>query len=594
MASRNACSTAARSVTRAARPTTNPTSRLQLQAHTRPYHQGRSQSQTHQAWTKPSAAILAAAASVALIYTASNTDAQAEAAKEEGLPKPTLEKRKKKKGASKEENRDLISSQHLQVKRSWENPGVYAWGSNTGKVAAPDSNDAFIRTPRRIPWFDDVLLRDIKLDRQFGAAVLENGDLVQWGKGYSEETTEPTVTLKGKNLQQISISKDRIIGLSNSGTVYSIPASKTEQENGVKPSESSWIPGWSSTSNISYRTMNPKGLESREKISQISSGLEHVLLLTNTGRLFSAASGSEDFPSRGQLGVPGLTWTTRPPGAFDQCHEISTLKGFEMKKIASGDHHSLALDKEGRVFSFGDNSSGQLGFDFSSEAPYIDTPSLLPISKLYQGTSQAPKVTSIAAGGLNSFFTIDAIRVMGPGEDPSEVRTLGRITADTWSCGQGIKGALGNGRWTHIQGTPTKIPSLSGLFEFDEKANTVVPIRLSSISAGSTHASAVMSNITFLDTNEKSSDDTTNYGADVVWWGGNEYFQLGTGKRNNVATPLYLRPLDMAAEIEAGRKEEHRFHITPRHNVKIKDGRKVTMEQRIECGRNVTAVYSGV
>lgn len=594
MASRNACSTAARSVTRAARPTTNPTSRLQLQAHTRSYHQGRSQSQTHQAWTKPSAAILAAAASVALIYTASNTDAQAEAAKEEGLPKPTLEKRKKKKGASKEENRDLISSQHLQVKRSWENPGVYAWGSNTGKVAAPDSNDAFIRTPRRIPWFDDVLLRDIKLDRQFGAAVLETGDLVQWGKGYSEETTEPTVTLKGKNLQQISISKDRIIGLSNSGTVYSIPASKTEQENGVKPSESSWIPGWSSTSNISYRIMNPKGLESREKISQISSGLEHVLLLTNTGRLFSAASGSEDFPSRGQLGVPGLTWTTRPPGAFDQCHEISTLKGFEMKKIASGDHHSLALDKEGRVFSFGDNSSGQLGFDFSSEAPYIDTPSLLPISKLYQGTSQAPKVTSIAAGGLNSFFTIDATRVMGPGEDPSEVRTLGRITADTWSCGQGIKGALGNGRWTHIQGTPTKIPSLSGLFEFDEKANAVVPIRLSSISAGSTHASAIMSNITFLDTNEKSSDDTTNYGADVVWWGGNEYFQLGTGKRNNVATPLYLRPLDMAAEIEAGRKEEHRFHITPRHNVKIKDGRKVTMEQRIECGRNVTAVYSGV
>jgi len=29
--------------------------------------------------------------------------------------------------SSKEESRDLISSQHLQVKKSWENPGVYAW-----------------------------------------------------------------------------------------------------------------------------------------------------------------------------------------------------------------------------------------------------------------------------------------------------------------------------------------------------------------------------------------------------------------------------------------------------------------------------------
>src|SRR5262245_25854237 len=33
---------------------------------------------------------------------------------------------------SKEDNRDLVSSQHLQVKKSWEHPGVYAWGSNVG------------------------------------------------------------------------------------------------------------------------------------------------------------------------------------------------------------------------------------------------------------------------------------------------------------------------------------------------------------------------------------------------------------------------------------------------------------------------------
>lgn len=538
--------------------------------------------------------MLAAAATVALIYTASNTNTHAETSKDDAAPVPIVEKTKKKKGLSKEQNRDLISSQHLQVKRSWENPGVYAWGSNTGKVAAPDSNEAYIKTPRRISWFDDVLLRDIKLDRQFGAAVLENGDLVQWGKGYSEETAEPTTTLRGKNLQQIAISRDRIIALSKNGTVYSVPASKAEQENGVKLSESSWLPGWSSTSDISYRILKPQGLSSKEKVSKLSGGLEHVLLLTNNGRLFSAASGSEDFPSRGQLGIPGLTWTTRPQGSFDQCHEISTLKGFEIEKIASGDHHSLALDKEGRVFSFGDNSSGQLGFEYSSEAPYVDMPSLLPISRMYQGTNQTPKVTSIAAGGLNSFFTVDATRVLGHNEDPSEVRTLGRITADTWSCGQGIKGALGNGRWTHIQGMPTRIPSLSGLFEYDEKSNSVVPIRLASISAGSTHASAVMSNITFLETSEKSSDDTTNWGADVVWWGGNEFFQLGTGKRNNVATPLYIRPLDTAAEVEAGRKDMHRFHVTPRHTVKVKGGRQVSMEQRIECGRNVTAVYSGV
>lgn len=39
----------------------------------------------------------------------------------------------RKKTSSREENRDQISSQHLQVKKSWENPGVYAWGSNSGE-----------------------------------------------------------------------------------------------------------------------------------------------------------------------------------------------------------------------------------------------------------------------------------------------------------------------------------------------------------------------------------------------------------------------------------------------------------------------------
>jgi alpha-tubulin suppressor-like RCC1 family protein len=499
----------------------------------------------------------------------------------------------KKKGISKEENRDLMSSQHLQVKRSWEKPGVYAWGSNAGNVAAPGSNEVYIKTPRRMPYFDDILLRDLKLDRNFGAAVTENGDLVQWGKGYVEDITEPTTTLRGKDLKSIAISRDRIIGLSNGGDVYSIPVAKADQEAGPMPTESSWIPFWSGTSSISYRKLQPAGLGYAEKVIAISGGLEHVLLLTNNGRVFSAASGSENFPSRGQLGVPGMAWHTRPEGAYDMCHEVTTLRGFEATKVAAGDYHSLVLDKEGRVFAFGDNSCGQLGFEYSPESPHVDAPSLLPIQKLYKGTGQIPKVTGISAGGANSFFTVDAVRIASPGEKLSNMRDPGRISADTWSCGQGIKGGLGTGRWTHIQDIPTKIQPLSGLFEYDEKKNVVIPIRIAQISVGSTHASAVLDNVTYLDASEKSSENDTNWGADVLWWGGNEFYQLGTGKRNNVATPMYIRPLDSASEIEAGRREEHRFHVTPRHTVNLK-GRKVNIQQRIECGRNVTAVYSAV
>lgn len=500
--------------------------------------------------------------------------------------------------ASKEENREIVSSQHVQVKKSWENPGVYAWGSNTGKVAAPDSNETVIKTPRRIPYFDGQILRDLKLDRNFGAAVTEKGDLVQWGTGYSKDDPKPAVTLAGKDLVKLSLSRDRIIGLSSSGSVYSIPVARSDQASGEKETAgSSWLPFWSSPSPVSYRTLKPD-LKVGEKVTDVKSGLEHCLLLTSKGRVFTAASSSEGYPTRGQLGVPGLTWATRPSGPYDKPHEVATLKGFNVKKIAAGDYHSMVLDKEGRVFGFGDNSTGQLGLEPQIEAPFVDAPSLLPVNTLYKGTGQTPRVTSIAAGGSNSFFTVDATnKPTGDSATNTDITRAGNsapVTADTWACGEGIHGSLGTGRWTHVSQEPTKIKALSNLREFDEKTNKVVPIRLSSLSVGSTHAAAVMDNVTSVSARANGSEHDTNYGADVLWWGGNEHYQLGTGKRNNVANPTYIGALDERAD--KGKKEvEHRFQIAPRTTVRLGEGgqgRRASVEQRVECGRYVSAVYS--
>lgn len=507
----------------------------------------------------------------------------------------TVESLKLKKGASKETNRDILSSQHLQVKKSWENPGVYAWGSNSGRVVAPESDELVIRNPRRISFFDGVLLRDLKLDRNFGAAIDEKGNLLQWGVAYSPNAIRPTMTLRGKDLVSLAISRDRIVALGRNGKVYSIPVAQADQNLGHKPREATWLPFWSSPSDISYRILKPEGLSWGEKVSQISGGLEHVLLLSTKGRLFSAACATEDFPSKGQLGIPGLTWRTRPEGAYDKCHEVATLRGFDIAKVAAGEYHSLALDKQGRLFAFGDNSTGQLGLDLSPQTTMIDAPSLLPTHKLYnrKDIGEPPMVTDIAAGGVNSFITVQVKVPVPNSEDGSRTKKAGRITADTFSCGSGIWGGLGTGRWTHIQGTPTKIKALSGLFEFDDSKNKVVPIRVAYISAGSTHTCAVLDNVTYVGAHERTSEHDTNWGADVLWWGGNEFYQLGTGKRNNVASPTYISPLDLEAEKEKGRDAAHRFQITPRKTVKL-NGRKVSIEQRAECGRDVSAVYSGV
>lgn len=516
---------------------------------------------------------------------------------EESVPQEPAEvevvfEKPRKEAKSKEDNRDIISSQHLQVKKSWENPGLYAWGSNSGRVVAPDSDDKVVKMPQRVPFFDGILLRDVKLDRNFGAAIDDRGDLLQWGISYSSDCRKPEKTLKGKNLSSLAISRDRIIALSNNGAVYSISVQQDEQQNGPMPSESSWIPFWSSRPSISYRKLQPSNLGYGERVTALAGGLEHILVLTSRGRVFSAAAGSQDFPHHGQLGVPGLTWSTRPPGAYDQCHEISTLRGFDIAKIAAGDFHSLAADKDGRVFTFGDNSSGQLGLEFSPESSIVDAPSLVPLQRLYAGTNQVPKVTGVAAGGSNSYFTVDATRVASPSDE--SVQRLGTVTADTWSCGQGLYGTLGTGRWTHVQSMPVKIPALSGLFEYDEVRKRTVPIRLSRLSVGQSHVAAVMDNVTYLDASSRGGKNDTNWGADILFFGNNEFYQLGTGKRNNVSAPVYIQPLDQGAEVAVrGKAEVHRFQITPMKRVKM-GGRWVEMEQRVECGRGLTAVYSGV
>jgi hypothetical protein len=103
-----------------------------------------------------------------------------------------------------------------------------------------------------------------------------------------------------------------------------------------------------------------------------------------------------------------------------------------------------------------------------------------------------------------------------------------------------------------------------------------------------------MDNVTHVAVSDNDSAESTNWGADVLWWGGNEYFQLGMGKRNNVSNPVYIQPLEAGMEKEKGKtRQEHRFQITPRGEVNLKGRGKVSVEQRVECGRMCSAVYSG-
>lgn len=52
-------------------------------------------------------------------------------------------------------------------------PSIHgADGHFRGRVVAPDSKEDYVRVPRRLTFFDDVVLRDLRMDSDVGGESL--------------------------------------------------------------------------------------------------------------------------------------------------------------------------------------------------------------------------------------------------------------------------------------------------------------------------------------------------------------------------------------------------------------------------------------
>uniref|UniRef100_A0A0E0F6F6 RCC1-like domain-containing protein n=1 Tax=Oryza meridionalis TaxID=40149 RepID=A0A0E0F6F6_9ORYZ len=105
---------------------------------------------------------------------------------------------------------------------------------------------------------------------------------------------------------------------------------------------------WSPTACPFFLTGRP-GDDDDDPPASLACGGAHTLFLTESGRVFAA--GLNDF---GQLGIgSSVTHSLEPI-------EVS---GFDEKvvEVSAGNHHSCAVTADGKLFTWGRNSSGQLG-----------------------------------------------------------------------------------------------------------------------------------------------------------------------------------------------------------------------------------------
>ncbi|XP_019848779.1 PREDICTED: probable E3 ubiquitin-protein ligase HERC4 [Amphimedon queenslandica] len=125
-------------------------------------------------------------------------------------------------------------------------------------------------------------------------------------------------------------------------------------------------------------------------ITSISCGVKHSLALSSDGSLYAWGDNSE-----GQLGLKTLQPICKPS-------ILSLPFGRPVVQAACGDHHTLALTQDGRVFSWGKNTTSQLGH--SKGLSRVLAPTQIthlistPVVKLICGSNHSAALT--VSGGV--------------------------------------------------------------------------------------------------------------------------------------------------------------------------------------------------
>jgi hypothetical protein len=239
-----------------------------------------------------------------------------------------------------------------------------------------------VKKPRYLTALSGQSFRDLALHETYAVAVTSKGDLLQWGTGYSDESTVPTPTLKGQNIVQVALTPYKIYARTKSGNVLILPVSKYAQldtREGTNPLPSIsffWkILGYSDPG-VHYVMMDltDSSTLSNKKVVDISAGRSHLLALTASGRALCAAV-DRNANETGQLGGSKLLEAVSSAQDAEETEkiddrdikfdttlkEVPALRKLTLRQIVAGDRHSMALTSEGRVLGWGNNSLGWVG-----------------------------------------------------------------------------------------------------------------------------------------------------------------------------------------------------------------------------------------
>ncbi|XP_016807342.2 probable E3 ubiquitin-protein ligase HERC6 isoform X2 [Pan troglodytes] len=210
--------------------------------------------------------------------------------------------------------------------------------------------------PEPIQALETLTVDLVSCGKEHSLAVCHKGRVFAWGAGSEGQlgigefkeisfTPKKITTLNGIKIIQVSCGHYHSLALSKDSQVFSWGKNSHGQLGLGKefPSQAS-----------------PQRVRSLEGIplAQVAAGGAHSFALSLCGTSFGWGSNSS-----GQLALSGRN----VPVQSNKPLSVGALKNLGVVYISCGDAHTAVLTQDGKVFTFGDNRSGQLGYSPTPE-----------------------------------------------------------------------------------------------------------------------------------------------------------------------------------------------------------------------------------